>query len=447
MKKITNIFIAAALALGAVSCSQESPFDSGEKGNGYGRVLTSSLAVQLKGEQTRASDDTPNVKDFTVEFYNTTNMATAVETFKYSEMPEVVSLPAGITYKVVARYGDNPEQAWNAPYYYGESADFDVEVDKIVDNIDPITCKLSNVKVTINFEQSLAAVMSTDSKVNVKVGTSGELTFTKDTDDNGYFAYVEGSNTLIATFTGTVEGDPTTEIKSYSDVKPGVHYSITFRLHSPNAAGSGTATPGEDGENGINIEAAVSISDISGDINIGDGIDEIILDDETERPSEGDDPNNPDNPNNPDDPNPPAPPAGEGPTVTPFVPEGASGTLVDFNKVNDADGLICAFNVDSSAESGFTQFEVDIISERLTPEELGGIGLAQHLDLVDTPDDLLEAMEGLGFPTNVRGLKHAEFNISGFMGMLMMLGSGEHTFRLTISDENGTTVVNLRIKC
>lgn len=452
MKKITYIFLLAAMALGAVSCSQESPFDSGEKGNGYGRVLTSSLALQLKGEQTRAANDTPSVNDFTVEFYNTADTQTPVESYEYSEMPEIVTLPAGITYKVIARHGDNPESGWGCPYYYGESSEFKVDVDKIVDNIDPITCKLSNVKVTVNFDQSLAAVMSADSKVTVKVGTSGELTFNKDTQDNGYFAYVEGSNTLIATFTGTVEDKLTNEVKTYSDVKAGVHYNITFRLHSPNAAGTGTATP-DDENKGISVDAAVTIDNIGGDSGIdvtgGDDFEEIILDDESERPVEGDDPNNPDNPDDPnqgDDPTPPTP--SDGPTITAQAPI----NLDDWNQVDATSTVV----LNISSNTGITEFIVDVISETL---DLSDASLSNTLDLVN-PGENLEALQALGLlkepeneddpedlgQTTVGGETNVTFDISRFMGFLYPTFAGDHIFKLTVSDKSGTTVKELKLR-
>lgn len=448
MKKIAYIFLSAAMALGAVSCSKESPFVSGEIGEGFGRVLTSSLAVELKEDQTRAGNDTPVVDDFTVEFFKTSDLTTAVETFKYSEMPEIVTLPAGVDYKVVAHYGENPEQGWNTPYYYGESAKFSVLVDKIVDNLDPIKCKLSNVKVMINFDRSLASVMSADSKVVVNVGQSGGLTFTEDTQDCGYFAYAENSNTLAATFTGTVDGQSFIETKTYSDVKPGTFYNITFRLHNPNAAGSGTASPAEGEDNGIQIEAALNTVVVGGDsgIDVTPG-NEIILDGEkNERPIEGgDEPVEPVDPNDPDNPD---EPIGSGPTVTPFRPMGkdgnpVSGTLVDLDKVNNSNDLVCAFKIESQADKGFTRFEVDIISKGLTPEELSSFGLSSHLDLVN-PGDLSAGLQSLGFPVNVGGSKSEDFDITSFMGMLGTF-KGEHTFRLTISDDNGTTVVNLKI--
>lgn len=441
MKRNINIILMAAL-LGAVSCSKEAPFEAGDTGNGYGRVLTSSLAVQLAGDQTRAASDTPDVKDFTVEFYNTTSTDAATISYKYSEMPEIVVLPAGVTYKAIAHYGDNPDAAWNAPYYYGESTEFPVVVDKIVDDLDPITCKLSNVKVSVNFDSSLVAKMSSDSKVNVRVGSSGELTFTKDTQNYGYFAYVEGSNTLVATFTGTVDGEETTEIRTFSDVKAGVQYDITFRLTSPNAAGNGSIATPEDGNMGINIEAAVTLADISGEIDLdsNNGLDEILLDDESERPKEDitDDSNISDDPNQGDDPSDPTTSEG-GPTIVAMDPI----NLDDWNVVDETStvGLFI------TSATGITGFEVEITGPLKTVlEQLVGTNI---LDLVNPESSYLDLLQNTQLlnanQTSLGGETDVTFDISGLMSMLTIY-EGDHSFKITVTDASGETEKLLKLR-
>ncbi len=439
MKKITNIFVSTALAIGAVSCASEAPFNAGEEANGYGRVLTSSLAVQVQEAQTRAEN--VDVKDFTVKFFKTTDNETPVQQYTYKDMPEIVTLPAGADYKVIAdfggNYGEGKSAAFNAPYYYGESNEFTVSVDKIVDNLDPIKCKLSNVKVSVNFDEALVNAMTETSMVTVEVGENGSLDFTKKTTDNGYFAYVEGSTTLTATFVGSIDEVETKEIKTYKDVKPGTHYKITFRLHKPDPTGTGNVTTGDDEESSIAVDAAVEISDLGGE----DGYDvtpdeEILLDDESERPTEDEDPNTPDDPNNPDDPNTP-PVSSGGPVITAKEPI----NLDDWNDV--VDGLVCELHVVS--ETGITKFEVDIDSTTLTPEELEGVNLDAHLDLVDS-GDMAEVLTGLGLPANVGGMKEVDFSITGFLPMLSVLGPGEHKFILTVADDSGETVRTLKLR-
>ena len=98
-----------------------------------------------------------------------------------------------------------------------------------------------------------------------------------------------------------------------------------------------------------------------------------------------------------------------------------------------------------TSTTGITAFDVDIISDKLTPEELEGVGLAAHMDLVN-PGSLEEPLSGLGFPVNVGGEKSVEFNITGFLPMLGALGAAEHTFKLTVTDETGTTEKELKLK-
>ena len=87
---------------------------------------------------------------------------------------------------------------------------------------------------------------------------------------------------------------------------------------------------------------------------------------------------------------------------------------------------------------------MQIDSEKLSPEELAGVGLAAKLDLVN-PGSLEGALSGLGFPVNVGGMKNVSFNITGFLPMLNALGEGTHNFILTVTDANGTTVKTLTL--
>ena len=101
-----------------------------------------------------------------------------------------------------------------------------------------------------------------------------------------------------------------------------------------------------------------------------------------------------------------------------------------------------------TSKSGITKFDVDIESPSLTPEELQGVGLASHLDLVD-PGELLEPLQGLGLleGDSVKGLKEVKFDISGFMPLLAALGDGVHSFKLTVAnEENGEKVGTLIIE-
>ena len=100
--------------------------------------------------------------------------------------------------------------------------------------------------------------------------------------------------------------------------------------------------------------------------------------------------------------------------------------------------------MESEAEGGFKVFTVDIISNTLTPEELVGVGLTDHLDLIN-PGQYEETLDQMGFPVSIGGKTSAEFNITGFLALLGALGEGTHEFKLTVTDANGTQIISVKL--
>lgn len=438
MKKITNIFLAIVFLAGLAACSTEAPF-SKETDKGEGRLLTSALSVELKtDERLVRATNVPDVNDFTVDFLNAEDLTKEVPSYKYGEMPEVVTLPVG-DYIVKAYYGgeypDGKNAGFDCPYYLGQSERFSIEKDKIRDNIGTIECRLSNVKVSILFDENLKEVMGKGAKVTVNVGESGSLDFYPETEESGFFAYTDGSTTLSAVFDGEIDGDYTNESKSYNDVKPGNHYRITFKLHVVDPNEPGDINPGESG-NEIKVDANIQLEDLTGNggSDVGTpGDDDIYMDDDR-YPSEGGDEPDP----GPDEPTPDEP----GPTVNAESP-------IDLDKVNEVGpGSKVVLNFESKSDSGFTIFEVDIVSDDLTDEALEDVGLSAHLDLV-APGDLLGALQGLGILSesqeSVRGEKSVRFDISTFMIPLAGF-KGEHHFVIKVADSTGERIVTLKLK-
>lgn len=429
MKKIANIlrsFLpAAAIALTAsvalTSCNDENPFTGGEEEVKYGKFSTRSLTVdinkdsgvpQLANRRHRAP--APQAAYFTVDFIKAGETAPAA-TYKYSEMPEIVTLPVG-DYMVQAWHGENHAAAWENPRYEG-AAPISIVADDITEVAEPVVCRLANVRVSIAFDAVLLANMSDDAKVSVQVGGHGPMVFTKDdTERSAYFAHDPASSLLTATFSGKVEGLQSSETKAYNDVAPGKHYHITFRLHK--------VTDEDPGDiNGtLAVDAEVEVVDMNESLNTPD---DIIVDDmrPTEKPDE-----------------PVTPPVGEGPVIT--ANEG-----VNLEAVNDAiEGQSYILYVHSNSPAGIQKFDVEIISPKLTPAELQSVGLDANLNIAQTPASMAESLEGLGLPVNVAGKTDVEFNITSFIPMLNALGAGEHTFRVTVTDALGTTVKSLKLR-
>ena len=439
MKILKRIFVYLILVVVVTSCSTESPFSSDEYVDGEGRFLTSSLSVEVTTKESVVRSETSStvdVENFSVDFVNVATEDT-VKHYKKSDLPEVVTLGVA-DYKVVASYGPNYSRkgsGYDCPYYLGESSQFSIEKDKIIDHIEPIVCRLANIGVTIEFSDELKNHIDENAVITVKVGDCDSLTFKKDNTHDGYFEYKEGSSTLVASFEGKVDGEDTYETKLYDNITVGKHYKIAFKLHKVDPNEPGNINPGEEGDE-IKIDASVTTEG-----NLGQGGEDInhneeyLIDDRY--PNTNPDQPDPIDPGK-DDPDPDDPDLENGPKFT--VAEGSGLILGAVNVLTD--DLEIKFSVTS--KTGITGFSVDIISDSLTKEELESVGLSDHLDLVD-PGELSEPLSNFGFPINVAGQTFLEFDITPFKTLLSIL-EGDHTFKITATDANGTTVKDLTLR-
>lgn len=461
MKKI-SFLLTSLIMLGTISCSQEAPFGE-DNSRGEGRILTSALSMDIKGETpiTR-SGAVPSADDFTIGFYSVDNEEIPVETYQYGNMPEVVTLPAG-TYTVKAVYGGNygsetATAAFNAPHYFGESETFEIQSGKILDNLKTIVCSLANVRVQVIFDNSLSSVMSADSKVAVRVGKVGndELVYNSQTQNDGFFRYDENSNTLAATFKGAINGETVTVIKTFDNVKSGSYYKITFNLKQVEASDNtpGSIVGGENG--GLTIDAEVDVEDFSDGVNVEPDNEEYLEDD---MPSQGDDENNGDD-NNGDDPTPDNP----GNTgLTEIKSDNA-----DVNNPIDITNWQGELKIKILTESTITGFICRINSTSIPEDELKDMGLDTTLDLVndiyeknpgETKSETWQKLEELGFPvgesvTNPsqteNGKKVVIFDLTEFAPILSTLDSvnqkdGKHEFTFEITNAAGQMIKTLTL--
>ena len=409
MKKIFNIFLVCLTSLVCLSgCSKENGF--GPEADGTGTLSTKRLMLSVSADEKKKgapASRAVSIADFTIEILKGGEV---VKSYVYSEMPGVIELPVG-DYVARARSGANKPAAWSEPYYTGQ-VEFSIRKDEITE-AQTIECRLSNVRVTVIFTDELKDAMADDCKVNVLMGENAQLDFLKDETRSGYFAYVQGSNTLVATFSGTVDGVMETNSRIHTDVEPGSHYRITYSLHKPgpDPGAGGSVTPG------LTVDCSVEVVDLNFNVDPGDD----PRPGGGERPGEGD---------NPDD------PKGEGPDVTIEAPLSFDAV----NEVTPASNVV----INVASETGITVFKVEIISETLTPELLAGVNLTDKLDLVN-PGEYESAIAGLGLPVNVGGQKEVKFDISSFMSLLAIYGDNSHKFKLIVADASGSVTKVLQL--
>lgn len=430
---IYSFLCATSAVMVLAGCEKESGFLFND---GEGQLNCRSLTVDYinSGRQVRAGGI--DTGDFTVNFVNADNVV--VKNYLYSEMPEVVALPVG-EYTINAQYGDNPVSEWEAPYYFGESkSSFSIKAGEITDDVDPVECSLSNIKISVNIDDMGLGILGEDAKVVVRAGNKGELTFDKSKQGvAGYFRYVANSNSITATFSGTVDGVYIEGVtKAYDNANAGNAYTINFTVSKPDNAEPGDIQVGDGDNTGIDIDATIAIQDENKVIDPNEPDDNILIDDM--RPTQDPD-NNGDNQggnqgsgndnqggNQSGDDN-------KGPKV-----QGLSDGLV-LNGSVDIDS-ISEFAFDVVSNTGITAFNIHIESNSLSPEELAGVGLAADIDLIN-PGALGEPLSGLGFPVGdqVENQKSCHFDITMFLNLLAALGPDEHKFHLTVTDAEGTT--------
>lgn len=497
MKKLINImFIAILSAISLASCDQG--FDNVIETKGSLSFKDFEATVQNGEDVIESRATSVDINTFKVVIVNKSTGAEA-GAWTYNALPEIVALPVG-SYTVKVFNEELQEAAWDAPYFYG-SQDFTIKENDVT-LVESIICKLSNLKVSIKYSDKLIAAIGegNDVVVNVTVGENCSLDFKYGETRSGYFRCDTENKSLVATFTGTVDGYYVSEYKVLSDAVAGQHRIITFSL---------TTAPDiidENGTieiNGLTFSAEVDSEDLTSNIpteeeiiqpddfmtvstnslsfTMNEGSKYITINSSAEwtaissaswckvSPATG--------------------VAGESTltitaenntvesertaivTVTmgdlseeitikqaayaeqpayaaPTITSATEGIVLNqASPVNSSTKVA----VNLQAEAGIDKLEVQIISEVLTEDELMSMGLPPKFDLA-SPGDLesLLGKEGFGFPVgaDVKNNKDViNFDVTSFMGLLCKLGPATHTFRLTVTDNVGqVTTADLILK-
>lgn len=490
MKKILNIIVVAVLAM--VS------FTSCDKGlvtemEAEGKVSLKGLVVSVLNneDEIESRSASVDVKNYKVEIVNKLTGETA-GAWTYSSLPELVTLAVG-DYTVNVYNQALQNAAWEAPYYFG-AQDFTVKENDIT-LVETVVCRLSNLKVSIKYSDELQAVMGEDVVVNVLVGEDCSLDFTYGETRAGYFRCDSENKSLVATFSGTVDGYYVSEYKVISDVAAGQHRIITFSLKQAPDIMDET---GLIGTTGLSLDASVTTEDLTIDIPAEEETiqpdDFIALSAEELNFTMGASSKNVDvnasaawtASSNADWCTVTASSAAGESTLKVSVsantvesvrnavvtvvmgevtkeiavsqeayseaPAAAAPTItsatINLNAVNTVTAT-SVVDVDVKAEGKIAKFNVKINMSDGNGGilDLGSVGLANSFDLC-APGAYKTGLEGLGLPVEdaVKGKTEMKFDISGFMSLLVIY-SGDHNFEIEVVDELGQSVsATLKLK-
>jgi hypothetical protein len=423
--KIFSLLTLFVLALGLTSCHDD--LNPGVKTTGEGSVNLSSIGVEINNVEkviasSRASVD---LSDFLIDIVNTDDNSTAAS-WKYSAMPELFTLPVG-NYKVKVKSHEVQKAEWEKPYFVGEKT-FSVTNDAITE-IGVVTCTLSNIKVTIGFSDELKALMGDDCKVTVYVNDEGSLEFTKEETRAGYFEAVEGSTTLVAEFTGTVDGNEEYMSFKATDVEAGQYRKITFKIKD-----NSTTPPVETGS--ISIEGGIKIDVDYDEINLAGNVtsEEENLGD-SDRPGKED----------------PLPGEGGGDNSgdnTESTPITFTCATASFDEPNEIDASK-SYVVNIKAENGIEHLYVTIDPKPDADQDsysedfllsLSDLDIPTSFDLANPGDKASIYKNSLGLPVGdeVVGATELDFDISNFVPLLKNPNfKGVHKFKLQVVDSKG----------
>lgn len=418
--KIYKYIVGTLLILGTASCN-ESAWDT-EGANGNGNLDLSSLQIDVNESEkvvTRAASD---VSSFIVTVKSSDGQVAGE--WKYNEMPEIVTLPAGKDYEVEAKSHLIQDAEWENPFYKGSQV-FSIEKGKIT-KVDPIEAKFSSLKVSIKFDDELKKVLGNDVQVEVRGSNGSSLVYTPTETRAGYFN-IEGSTTFAAHFSGTVDGVSTTNETAFTEVNAGEHHILTYKVKGSPEIPEQT---GGIGQPGIDMDVVYEVDDVNSNTNV----EEDLLD-STDRPGQ----ESPQEPEDPEEDPKEEDPKGEEPIVF-LAYESPKLSISQPNKITEESSknfgnaivrIIC--------DAGIKDFEVLITStdaEVFMPA-IKDMGLDRFNLTHPADSNTIDNLTNLELPygDEVIDATTLDFNITSFIELLGHF-PGVHTFSMQVTDNN-----------
>lgn len=400
MKKLYYLFYLCSILIGFTACDREKiDYTKGSEAQMVNVNLKSYIKVQVtEAPETRAVN---NTDEYIIALYKEDH--TLVESWIYKDMPDLVPVLSG-TYYLKAMSHQLKAMDTKA-YFEGTSKTFSIAPSTVTE-VSPIVCEMKNIKVIVSFEDALKKHLGTDVMVTVTVGNEKqEYSDIEETVNNPvYFAPAEGENTIIyVRFTGTVDEYKEDFTRTYS-ATAGTAVNANFTLKNVS-----DDVIEDSGLVSLRMSVDLSVFTIDKYYNIT-AIEETIPD-----PEEG----------------------GEEEDKTKPSITGRGFNIKEVQFVPENGDMTCI--VDITASNRLAHLEVVIDSEVLTEDELAAVGLKKSFDLA-YPGELENALGegGLKFPVSdqVIGQKSLEFNITTFIPLLNILGSGTHKFIIKATDQN-----------
>lgn len=202
------------------------------EGTGYLCFSEEGLSVITDAEVVRAQ--AVNVDDFICQIYREKDEAlTLVQEFTYGEKPaDPIELKVGNYQLVVKSQADAiADLEWEKPVY-GATVPFTITAD-VTNTLEPIKCKLQNIKVTVGYSADLAEILQTGSKTEVSLLTA-KAAFIDQDERAAYFGSKADENTLVIDMSLNYADKNAKMSTSISGVKAGQWRKLTINMPHAN---------------------------------------------------------------------------------------------------------------------------------------------------------------------------------------------------------------------
>ena len=415
-----TLLLAATMATGCVD--DDIRYQSGENPDtdNIGYLSLSGLNVSVLSDteiitgsgSAHATRAAVSADNFTVEIIN--SAGEKLHSFKYSECPaEPIALDVG-NYTLNIFSGEIPMMAWESPTY-GATKEFQIR--RLQETaIGKVVCKLSNIKVSVEYSSDVAEVLADNTNVNVALGSnSADFNFSE--NRAVYFKAVEAVNQLNLTITGSfrevTEGQSSNfEMTSkINNVKAGQWRKITIIIEHAS-----------DGNIDVRVEVENWVFDETISVETSSLlVESVIVDDEDTK---------------------------DAPQII-WVDNDIDKELTLNDSMFDEYGdCTVPVRIKVSAVNLLAGLKVNIASTNAEfMNALTASGLASEIDMCN-PGSASAILGALGYPTgnSIVGKESVTFNMQPQMKQLAEY-NGTHTFTITATDEKGReSVKTLTIK-
>ena len=228
------LYLSTGIAFMAISCANEAPWDSTDRADG--KIVLNLTADGSVSEGTRAEGTSayvPSPSEFSINMKSTdgsySNSWNSLDGFN-----KEAGFPMG-SYKIAASYGENNQEGFKNPYFYGEST---VNVLLGESSTVNITAILANSMVTIKYDDNFSEFFPAHS-ASVQTDGHDPVVFAQTESRPAYVT----SGTMNLKLTLTNENNNTITVSPASFVaEPRKHYIVTFGVDGNTDRGYGALT-------------------------------------------------------------------------------------------------------------------------------------------------------------------------------------------------------------